>query len=304
MPNIHKSQLLSNFQKRFGEVHKLDDSQSLFVIGDNAARVYIRYSKIHPGGKTFFGLRKSDLDQMEGHNSFICFLVDNNSPPIFVPYVDFEEVFRTAKPADDGQYKVVVIYKNDVTELYIPHHGRFNVEGYIGIDYLEQNIDNKNLMEKRDFSHSQIQTLLAGIGHLKGFDIFVPSNNMDAIDWTLTKKFPLLQMIPNGYDRIKAILSEIDVIWVTSGRHSVETLFEVEHSTPFYSGLLRFNDVLLTDPKVSRFMIVSNDSRREQFIRQMFRPTFKKSGLADIVSFLEYTNVYDWHQRLSKGGLP
>ena len=67
-----------------------------------------------------------------------------------------------------------------------------------------------------------------------------------------------------------------------------------------YSGLLRFNDILLTDPKVSRFSIVSNDVRRDLFARQLHRPTFKRSGLAELCSFLEYANVFEWHERLSR----
>ena len=82
-------------------------------------------------------------------------------------------------------------------------------------------------------------------------------------------------------------------------REAIENLFEVEHSTTVYSGLLRFNDILLTDPKASRFSIVSNEVRRALFSRQLFRPTFKASGLADMTSFLEYSNVLDWHRRLS-----
>jgi len=96
-------------------------------------------------------------------------------------------------------------------------------------------------------------------------------------------------------------LSEIDVVWVASGRNAIEGLFEVEHSTPIYSGLLRFNDILLTDPKVSRFSIVSNDSRRAVFARQVSRPTFRRSGLSELASFLEYANVFEWHTRLAKG---
>jgi len=93
-------------------------------------------------------------------------------------------------------------------------------------------------------------------------------------------------------------LSEIDVIWVAGRGNSIESLFEVEHSTSVYSGLLRFNDVFITHPQVSRFSIVSEDSRRAVFSRQLFRPTFRQSGLAERVTFLEYANVADWHGRL------
>ena len=113
MANDHKEQLLNAIQTLFGSVSKLPGSNSLFVLGNNAARIYFRYSKVHEDGRTFFGLREVDLKQLEAHNSYICFMVDDGSSPVFVPYVDFEEVFRQAQPAKDGQYKVQLDSKRD-----------------------------------------------------------------------------------------------------------------------------------------------------------------------------------------------
>ena len=297
MANPYKSQVIESLRRRFGEIRKIKGSESLFVIGDEAARIYFRYSKVFPGGKTFFGLREVDLRQLEGHNSYLCFLLDDGSPPLFVPYADFEEVFHNAEAAKDGQYKVQ-LYKEHALELYVARQGRFNVEGYVGLETLEGSMDAGRLLKARSLSHSQVQTLLAGIGHFKGYDVFVPDCDVGRLDWSLTTQFPLRPTIPAGFERVRAILAEIDVIWAAGGRDTVEGLYEVEHSTPVYSGLLRFNDALLTDPKISRFSIVSNDTRRDLFSRQLFRPTFKKSGLAELCSFLEYANVFEWHQRL------
>jgi hypothetical protein len=119
----------------------------------------------------------------------------------------------------------------------------------------------------------------------------------------MTERFALRGSIPSGFEQVRGILSEIDVIWIARGGEAIEGLFEVEHSTTVYSALLRFNDIHLTDPQVLRFSIVSNESRRGLFARQLFRPTFRKSGLADLTSFLEYSNVLDWHMRLAKGRL-
>jgi hypothetical protein len=301
MANPKKSSILDDLQHRFGEVRKLTGSESLFVIGDEAARIYFRYSKVHTGGRTFFGLRAVDLRQLEGHNSYLCFLLDDGSPPLFIPYSDFEEIFANARPANDGQYKVQLFTRTSALELYISRQGRFNVEGYVGFETLERSLEAQRLREGIAFSHSQVQTLLAGIGNAKGYEVYVPECDTGKLDWTLTKNFPLRRQPPEGFDQVRGILGEIDVVWVTKGRNNVEGLYEVEHSTPVYSGLLRFNDILLTDPKVSRFSIVSNDVRRGLFSRQLFRPTFKKSGLAELCSFLEYANVFAWHQRLVKG---
>jgi hypothetical protein len=293
--------LLATLRERFGELRKLEGSESLFALGDDAARLYIRYSRVHPGGRTFFGLRDVDLRQLEGHNSFLCFLFDDGSAPVFVPYADFEEIFRNAQVAEDGQYKVQLRSDRNSREMYIARQGRFNIEGYVGFDTLAQSLDASYLRGACDLSHSQVQTLLAAIGNIKGYEICVPSNNVAYLDWSLTKPFSLRDAMPAGFERVRDILCEIDVVWIASGRNSIEGLFEVEHSTPVYSGLLRFNDVLLTEPAVNRFSIVSNDTRRAVFSRQLSRPTFRRSGLAELCSFLEYGNVFDWHKRLNRG---
>lgn len=296
MANLHKANLLEELRQRFGELHKLPDSQSLFVIGDNAARIYYRYSKIHDARRTFFGLRDIDLRQLEGHNSFLCLQLDDGSDPVFIPYSDFEEVFHASEPASDGQYKVQLLTSEQTKELYIARNGRFNVDGFVGFDSLQRGLNPAQLREHRDLSHSQVQTLLAAIGHRKGYDVWVPDNNIAQMDWSLTDPFGICRALPCGFESVAAVLAEIDVVWTASNR--IEALFEVEHSTPIYSGLLRFNDLLLTAPNRSRFSIVSNDTRRAVFSRQIYRPTFRRSGLSEIVSFLEYPNVFDWHQRI------
>lgn len=298
MPNLRKAEVLETLRRRFGEVLKVKGSESLFTIGHEAARIYFRYSRVHPRGRTFFGLREEDLRQLEGHNAYLCFLTDDGSSPVFVPYADFEEVFHNAQPAKDGQYKAQMYTQSGTLELYVARQGRFNIEGYVGFEALERIMDASRLREARDLSHSQVQTLLAGIGHIKGYDVWVPGSDIGKLDWCLTNNFSLQERLPDGFQQIRRVLCEIDVVWVTPGQSAIAGLYEVEHSTPVYSGLLRFNDVLLTDPKVSRFSIVSNDTRRELFSRQLFRPTFRKSGLAELCSFLEYANVFDWHQRL------
>ncbi len=244
-------------------------------------------------------MREIDLRSLQGQNSFICLLVDDGSPPLFLPFSDFEQIFDLAQPASDGQYKAHLTSRNDALEFDIARQGRFNVEGYIGFEILERSLDARRLREGRNLTHCQIQTLLAGIGHTKGYEVWIPQNNVAGLDWSLTARFSLRNAIPVGFESLKSILSEIDVMWVECGRNAIEALFEVEHSTPIYSGLLRFNDVLLTEPKISRFSIVSNETRRDIFSRQAFRPTFRRSGLSELVNFLEYVNVYDWHSRVT-----
>ena len=91
------------------------------------------------------------------------------------------------------------------------------------------------------------------------------------------------------------------MIWLERGAGTLHALFEVEYSTPVYSGLLRFNDILLTAPNLrARFSVVSNDERRSLFTRQLNRPTFRMSKLDEYCTFMEYASVYGWHRRLTQ----
>lgn len=301
MANAVKTAFLENLTKRFGVPRKLEKSESLYEIGDGSARLYFRYSKKHPRNRTFFGLRKVDLQRLEGHCGILCFFWDGQREPLFVPFGEFEEVFAASTPASDGQYKAQVYEQEGGTELYVANAGRFNVESYLGWSYLESLIKTPETVVP-ELSHVQVQTLLGGIGAAKGFDIWIPSNDRIRLDWSLTAPFRLSNAVPPALMPIKEIAQEIDVIWVDRGGDRPAALYEVEHSTPIYSGLLRFNDVHLMLPNLSlRFGIVSNDDRRALFVRQLSRPTFKASGLNELCTFLEYRNVFGWHAKLPTG---
>lgn len=297
MADSNKPKLLKDLTDRFGKLSKIGNGQSLYRIGDDAARIYIRYSKVHRNHSLFFGLRKQDLRELEGRNSYIAFISDGNLPPVLVPFADFEAVFRSAKAASDNQYKVQLLQRRGTLELYVAKCGRFNVEGYLGTSALDNSVQSSALRQNLDLTHWQVQTLLGGIGIQKGYEVYIPGCDLGKLDWTISDLFKVNRDIPKGYSEIRHILTEIDVLWV-SAAGEIASLFEVEHSTTIYSGLLRFNDVLLTNPKLRHFSIVADEHRREVFARQAFRPTFVRSGLAELTSFLEYSNVYSWYRRL------
>jgi len=301
MPNPVKAAFLEQIKKRFGSPQKLQKSESLYEVGQDGVRLYFRYSKKHPRNRTFFGLRKVDLQALEGHRGILCFFWDAQREPLFVPFAQFEEVFAGLTPASDGQIKAQVYEEVGGTELYLANAGRFNVETYLGWDYLESVIQPSGTTVP-DLSHNQVQTLLGGIGAAKGFDVWIPPNDRASLDWTLTPSFRPTHSLPSSLLPVKDIAEEVDVIWVDRGGGKPAALYEVEHSTPIYSGLLRFNDVHLTLPSVNvRFGIVSNEDRQALFVRQLHRPTFEASGLRDICTFFEYRNVFGWHQRIHTG---
>ena len=297
--NDTKTTFLKRLNERYGRVRKLERSESLYEIGGRATRVYIRYSKVHRGNRTFYGLREEDLQKLEGHPSLVCFLWEGQTEPLLVPFSEYEDVFQSISPAGDGQYKAQVFLEDDGAELYIAKAGRFNVEGHFGWDELEDLISPARFGILPEFSHTQVQTFLGAIGAAKSYDVWIPPNDRGKLDWSITTPFECRDLLPYGFEPVKSILQEIDVIWIQRGSSDLRAFFEVEHSTPIYSGLLRFNDIHLVDPGLRpRFSVVANDLRRSLFTRQLNRPTFQTSGLSKLCTFLEYANVFEWFNRI------
>jgi hypothetical protein len=94
MANETKTAFLKELTERYGSLHQLGQSRSLYEIGDGAARVYIRYSRVHSGDRTFYGLREEDLQELEGHPALICFLWNSQAEPLLVPFSEYEDVFQ------------------------------------------------------------------------------------------------------------------------------------------------------------------------------------------------------------------
>ena len=89
MANKLKEAFLAELSVRYGTPRKMEKSQSLYEVGNGAGRVYIRYSKIHGGDSTFYGLRQEDLRLLEAHPAVICFLWEGQSEPLLVPFTDY-----------------------------------------------------------------------------------------------------------------------------------------------------------------------------------------------------------------------
>ena len=80
MPNDTRARFLRSLAGRFGPLKRMAASQSLFEIADGRALVYLRYSRVHDGGRTFYGLRAQDITLLRGKTAFVAFLCAETSP--------------------------------------------------------------------------------------------------------------------------------------------------------------------------------------------------------------------------------
>jgi hypothetical protein len=298
MAKEYHERVLKKLQEKYGAIKNIGDGYSLYYVSAADFLVYFRYSKISEVGKTtkktFYGLRKEEIALMRGKKSYICFLTDSDEKNIVIPFQQFEHYFIDATPSTDGQYKAFTIFKSTGTDLYFNNIGKFNVDNYLGIDMLF-NLEKSSLLLP-ELTHTQIQSLIGSIGIKKGFDIWFPQNDKARIDNSIIDNSKIREFLPNYNKTIDHIISKIDVIWLNNT--SPVSFYEVEHSTPIYSGLLRFNDVLLAIPGVENFNIIADNDRENKFSREVNRPTFRQNRLIDKVTFLDYMSIYQWYYNL------
>lgn len=232
---------------------------------------------------------------MQSKKSFICLITDDETKNLFIPFQRYESYFLETEPSNDGQYKTLSFFKPTGSEIYFSGIGKFNAENYYGLDDILNITQTKITIPK--LSHTQIQSLIGSIGIIKGYNIWYPESDKQKIDSNIVDCSKVLDKLPIFSKEIDHIISEIDVIWLDKSKPI--SFYEVEHSTSIYSGLLRFNDVLLSISGADNFNIVAENERENKFGREINRPTFKQNKLIDKVTFLYYSNVYTWFHNLT-----
>ena len=103
-------------------------------------------------------------------------------------------------------------------------------------------------------------------------------------------------------ERTRAVMRNIDVIWFRRGAGHPVRFFEIEHSTSVYSGLLRFNDVMIDFPITEAFIVGDGEKTQRKFEREIARRTFEHSGLVEVTRFLLYEQVRQTWQRYRSVG--
>lgn len=161
--------------------------------------------------------------------------------------------------------------------------------------------------ENTDFAESHVresirmQALLARIGEAMGFKIWLPRADRGRVltQWSPERPDTLLERLPINYD-VAAVntIEQIDVIWIR-GR-VMARMFEVEHTTSIYSGILRMADLCALLPEINvRLHIVAPQERRDKVFQEMQRPVFaylEKGPLADYCTLITYDSLEELAQ--------
>lgn len=140
---------------------------------------------------------------------------------------------------------------------------------------------------KEESAHHKTQYTLKRLGKVTGCSVWIASNDRSKQYKGKALSDGALQKLPSlGLDAdVVSRMSMIDVIWLQ--QNAPVCAFEVETTTSIYSGLLRMSDLLAVVPalKINLFIVAPKD-RRNKFLAELGRPTFRKIGLSDYCRFI------------------
>ena len=128
---------------------------------------------------------------------------------------------------------------------------------------------------RRDTGHPETQLRLARLGEKGGFDIWIARNDRSTIVDDVRLGDLSAETLPEGLPAdLMRTIELIDVLWLTRNRYVAA--FEVEASTPIFTGLQRMGDLIAALPnfRISLF-IVAPEEKREKVFAELTRPLFR-----------------------------
>jgi len=138
-------------------------------------------------------------------------------------------------------------------------------------------------------------------GLFEGFDVWVADRGTEWNGQPLGDGC-LVDLPVVAAERTRSVMRMIDVIWFRKGAGHPVRFFEIEHSTSVYSGLLRFNDVMIDFPIPEAFIAGDGEKTRAKFEREIARRTFEHSGLREVTRYLFYDHVRDTWRKFQAVG--
>lgn len=158
------------------------------------------------------------------------------------------------------------------------------------LDKLPKEVEAKTEKQKQEKSHARFQWMLIEIWNINGFETYTPDKSWIFINRELGR-ISTLQNIPDfTYPKIiNDSIRFIDVIWFNERGFPVR-LFEVENSTDFRAGFIKFNEIqdFRTD-----FFFIAPEKRRQKFETEKTKIAFK--NISERCGFLDYNFVEKWY---------
>jgi hypothetical protein len=297
--------VVRNLQRRFGKRAQVGRSHRLWKFGE-ALTCSINYSKLLRGHKFFFGLSREVADKNYSYpeTEFGDFVLLVCGTPEQVLVLPRSLVLQMLK--DVPTRKLDVFCEEGTYILQTTQHPKLNVTEHLNAyprprSDAGETSDDALESPTMDRDHVKYQSALIDLGAAEGCSVWVPVNDRGLSYRGHRFSARTLERLPNfGFDEnTRRIVHNIDVLWLS--RNLIRKAFEIEATTQIYSGLLRLNDLVLSQPHSSiDLYIVASRSRRQKVHNQLVRPSFQS-----LIPHCEFFAFEDVDEQLEKiKGIP
>ena len=293
--------VIRNLRERFGKPTTFGHSRLLKFGSDLACS--INYSKVLRGPKFFFGLAKEVVDPKvkypeTKHGDFVLLVCGSADVVLVIPRAIILEMLTNVPTR-----KVDVFCENDAYILQTTKHPKLNVTEFLNTfpkseQREELGADTSNDAGRANRVHVKMQWALIQLGRAEGCSVWVPPNDRNLSYERKPLRSGTVERLPNfGFEEnTRRIVHNIDVLWLK--KNVILKAFEIEATTMIYSGLLRLNDLVLSQPNNQiALYIVSGQKRRQHVFNQLIRPSFHQ--LVPRCQFIPFESVDQQIERLA-----
>ena len=270
--------VVSLLATRYGRAEQFGRSR-LFKFGSSLA-CSINYSKLL-GHKYFFGLSSEVVEPsckypVTKFGDFVLLVCGSADKTLVLPRsLIFDSMCGVPSR------KVDVFWEDGTYVLQTTKHPKLNVTEFLNAFPKQKPVEREasedsTEVDKVDRAHVRMQWALIQLGRAEGCSVWVPPNDRNLAHKRQSFAASTLERLPNfGFDEnTRRIVHNIDVLWLS--KNVIRKAFEIESTTAIYSGLLRLNDLVLSQPnnKIDLY-IVASAARRERVHQQLIRPSFQ-----------------------------
>ncbi len=294
--------LVASLQRRFGKAQSFGRSR-LLRFGNQLA-CSINYSKLLGGHKFFFGVSREVVDSAFHYpqttfGEFALFVCGAADTVLVLPRALVIDMLQNVPTR-----RIDIFLENGAYILQTTKHPKLNVTEFLNSFPTakhppSQLPDEQTKPASPDRMHVKMQWALAKLGRAEGCNVWVPPGDRNLTYRQQSLAASTLNRLPNfGFEEnTRRIVGNIDVLWLT--QNTIRKAFEVESSTSVYSGLLRLNDLVLSQPNNQiELYIVAAQGRRAKVFNQLIRPTFQP--LLPQCKFLSFESVEEQLDRVEK----
>lgn len=271
--------VVSFLARRYGRAEQFGRSR-LFKFGSSLA-CSINYSKLLGGHKYFFGLSSEAVEPSCKYpatkfGDFVLLVCGSADNTLVLPRSLILDWMSGV-----SSRKLDVFCEEGAYVLQTTKHPKLNVTEFLNAFPKQKHVDHEasevtTEVQKVDRAHVRMQWALIQLGRAEGCSVWVPRNDRNLAFQRQSFAGSTLDRLPNfGFDEnTRRIVHNIDVLWLN--KNVIRKAFEIESTTAIYSGLLRLNDLVLSQPnnRIDLY-VVSSRARRERVYQQLIRPSFQ-----------------------------